>query len=413
MKHQVKPLLLLSLMFLMVGALFCMNDILLPSLVTHFRLSYIEASMIQFTFYLTYVIFPIPIAWMIHQYGYKISLLVAVITCALGCLFFIPAKIFDSYPLVLLAIFIISTGITIINVAANPFASLLGDPEGAHQRINFVQVFSRIGYAITPLVATALIYDRAGQIKYHFPYLLLAIALLLTAALMYFSKLPSMKPEAEDKFTLKGIFKEGMSHKHLFYGVFAMFFYMGAEACTAGFFIPYLKTVLHFDDAKSANYLTLYYFFTAVMGIAAVIILKHIKAHKLVGIFAVCMAVFFVICIFFNTGYNEFILAGSGLFLSIMFPTLFSLAIEDIGAFTGKGSALLNFAIIGGSVFPPIQGMIADTNGVQISYIIPLICLVMIAIYAFFFTREAMKNAQLKELKVSLPNFENKSGIAS
>lgn len=393
MKHQVKPLLLLSLMFLMVGALFCMNDILLPSLVTHFKLSYIQASMIQFTFYLTYIIFPIPIAWMIHHYGYKISLLVAVATCAVGCLFFVPAKLFDSYPLVLLAIFIISTGITIINVAANPFASLLGDPEGAHQRINFVQVFSRIGYAITPLLATALIYDRVGQIRYHFPYLLLAIALLATAFLMFVSHLPSMKPDKEEAFTLNGILKEGMSYKHLFYGVFAMFFYMGAEACTAGFFIPYLKTVLYFDDAKAAGYLTLYYVFTAVMGIAAVFILKYIKANKLVGSYAVGMALFFFVCIFFNTGYNELILAGSGLFLSIMFPTLFSLAIEDIGTFTGKGSALLNFAIIGGSVFPPIQGIIADHHGVQLSYIIPFFCLIMIAVYAFFFTKEGLKSS--------------------
>ena len=224
MKHQTKPLLLLSLMFLMVGALFCMNDILLPSLITHFRLNYTQATMIQFTFYLTYILFPIPIAWMIHQYGYKISLLVAVLTCAVGCAFFIPAKYFDSYPLVLTAIFIISTGITIINVAANPFAAMLGDPEGAHQRINFVQVFSRIGYAATPLAATYLIYNSMGEIRYHFPYMLLAISLLAIALLMLFSHLPSMKPEADEKFTLKGIIKEGMSYKHLFYGIFAMFF---------------------------------------------------------------------------------------------------------------------------------------------------------------------------------------------
>ncbi|MCW3120034.1 MAG: transporter, partial [Chitinophagaceae bacterium] len=172
MKHQYKPLLLLSLMFLMVGALFCMNDILLPSLITHFKLNYTQATMIQFSFYLTYIIFPIPIAWMIHKYGYKVSLLVAVFTCAIGCVLFIPAKYFDSYPFVLIAIFVISTGLTIINVAANPFAAMLGDPEGAHQRINFVQVFSRVGYAVTPLVATALIYNSIGEIRYHFPYLL-------------------------------------------------------------------------------------------------------------------------------------------------------------------------------------------------------------------------------------------------
>lgn len=395
MKHYYKPLLLLSLMFLMVGALFCMNDILLPSLITWFKLNYTQATMIQFSFYLTYIVFPIPIAWMIHKYGYKISLLVAVIACAAGCAFFLPARYFNSYPLVLIAIFIISTGLTIINVAANPFATLLGDPEGAHQRINFVQVFSRVGYAITPLVATALIYNKLGEVRFHFPYMLLAVALLMVALLIFFSRLPAMKPEGEEKFTLKGILTEGMSYRHLFYGVFAMFFYMGAEACTAGFFIPYLKTVLGFNDHRAASYLTLYYIFTAIMGMIGVFLLKYVKAHKLVGIFAMGMISIFIFCIFLQTGYNEFLLAALGLFLSIMFPTLFSLAIEDIGGFTGKGSALLNFAIIGGSVFPPLQGLIADAHGVQISYIIPMFCFIMIAIYAFFFTRDPLLKRKL------------------
>ena len=387
MKHQYKPLMLLSLMFFMVGALFCMNDILLPSLITHFKLNYTQATMIQFTFYLTYIVFPIPIAWMIHRFGYKVSLLVAVVTCALGSALFWPAKIFDSYAVVLTAIFIISTGLTIINVAANPFASMLGDPEGAHQRINFVQVFSRVGYAVTPAVATTLIYNQFGEIRFHFPYLLLAGILLMIALLMGLSHLPAMKPKDDELFTLKGIMSEGYSYKHLFFGVFAMFFYMGAEASTCGFFIPYLKSVLGYTDQHAAQYLTLYYILTAVMGIFGVIMLKYVQAHKLLGFFGIGMLVFFALIITMNSGFNEYILAGLGLFLSIMFPTIFSLAIEDIGAFTGKGSALLNFALIGGSVFPPIQGMIADQHGVQVSYVIPMVCIAMVTIYAFFFTR--------------------------
>lgn len=404
MKHEYKPLLLLSLMFLMVGSLFCMNDILLPSLITWFKLNYTQATMIQFTFYLTYIIFPIPIAWMIHKYGYKISLLVALLTCTAGCLFFWPAQLFNSYALVLVAIFIISTGITIINVAANPFATMLGDPEGAHQRINFVQVFSRIGYAATPLVATALIYAKTGDIHFQLPYLLLAIILFIIAGLFYFSRLPSMKQPDEGKFTMKGILTEGMSYRHLFYGVFAMFFYIGAEACTAGFFIPYLKSVMGYGDNRAASYLTLYYIFTAVMGMIAVFILKYVRAHKLVGIYGLGMIACYLLCIMFHTSFNGYFLAALGLFLSIMFPTLFSLAIEDIGSFTGKGSALLNFAIIGGSVFPPIQGMIADAYGVQISYIVPLFCFIMITLYAFFFTREPLMRRKLKKesMKISI-----------
>jgi MFS transporter, FHS family, L-fucose permease len=404
MKHQYKPLALLCLLFLTVGSMFCMNDILLPSLIQHFKLNYTQATMIQFSFYITYIIFPFPIAWMIHHRGYKVSLLVALLACALGCILFIPAKIFDSYIMVLTAIFILSTGITVVNVAANPFITLLGDAEGAHIRMNFVQVFSRIGYATTPLVATALIYGNSGEIRYHLPYIMIAIIIVIIGTLIFLSKMPSMKADEEDKFSIIGIFREIHRYPHLFFGVFAMFFYVGAEACTAGFFIPYLKSVLGFSESEAARYLTLYYIFAAVMGLLAVAILKVVKAHKLVGFFGIAMILCYIVCIFLKTGYNEFVLAGLGIFLSIMFPTVFSLAIEDVGAFAGRGSALLNFAIVGGAVFPPIQGMIADRFGVDVSYLVPCFCFIMITIYSFFFTKKPLmaRNFVLKPI-VGIP----------
>lgn len=392
MKHQYKPLILLSLVFLTVGSMFCMNDILLPSLIKYFSLNYTQATMIQFSFYITYIIFPLPIAWMIHRYGYRVSLLVALIICSLGCVLFIPARFFNSYLFVLMAIFTLSTGITVINVAANPFITLLGSPEGAHIRMNFVQVFSRIGYAATPLVATALIYQNSGEIRFHFPYMLLAVTILILSVFIYFSKMPSFKADKEDKFSVSGLFRESMQHKHLFFGVIAMFFYVGAEACTAGFFIPYLKNVVGLSETEAAKYLTLYYILAAAMGLTAVFVLRFVKAHKFVGFFGMAMIICYLVVIFLNTGYNEYVLASLGLFLSIMFPTIFSLAIEDIGAFAGKGSALLNFAIVGGAVFPPIQGIIADKFGVSISYLVPFLCFVIITIYAFFFTRTPLMN---------------------
>ena len=391
MKHQYKPLLLLAAMFLTVGAMFCMNDILLPSLIKHFHLSYTQATFIQLIFYSVYIIFPIPVAWMISCYGYKISLVVAMLTCALGCVLLYPAYIMDSYPVVLAGLFVISTGIAVINVAANPFATLLGDPEGAHIRINFVQVFSRIGYSATPIVATALIYTNTGEIRYHFPYLLLAISTLVIGVLFMISNMPGMKPEKVESFSLIGIFRKSYQYKNLFYGVIIMFFYVGAEACTAGFFIPYLKSVLGMTEQRAANYLTMYYVLMSVMGFAGVVLLRYVKAGKLVGFFAIGMVTLYSICIFFNTGFNEWCLAGLGIFLSIMFPTLFSLSIESIGDFTEKGSALVNIAIVGGSVFPPIQGMIADRCGVNYSYLVPCFCFILIIIYAFYFTKEALE----------------------
>jgi FHS family L-fucose permease-like MFS transporter len=396
MKHQYKPLLLLCLVFLTVGVMFCMNDILLPSLVEHFKMSYFQATMIQFSFYITYIIFPLPIAWTIHTYGYRISLLVALFFCALGCIIFIPAKIFNSYLIVLAAIFILSTGITVFNVAANPFLALLGDPEGSAMRMNFAQMFARIGYATTPVVATALIYSNAGEIRFHVPYTLLAIVIVVIGAMILFSKMPSLKAADEDKFSVRGIFKEVHRYPHLFFGIFAMFFYVGAEACTAGFFIPYLQNSLGFTPAEASRYLTLYYIFAGAMCLMAVFILRFVKAHILVGVYGTLMIICYLIIIFLDTGYNEFFLASLGLFLGIMFPTLFSLGIEDLGAFSGRASALLNFAIVGGAFFPPIQGAITDRFGVNISYLVPCFCFMMITIYAFFFTKTPLTNRNFK-----------------
>lgn len=388
MKHNYRPLLLLCLTFLTVGAMFTMNDILLPTVMEYFKLNYTEATLIQVSFYITYIIFPIPIAWMIHKYGYRVSLVAALLTSAVGCLLFMPAQFYHSYLIILMAIFILSTGITILNVAANPFTTLLGDPEGAHIRINFVQSFSRIGYAVTPVIAAALIYDDTGTIRFYFPYMLIGIAIFAIATLIYFSKVPAMHAPKEDVFSVRGMLRQSRRYPHLLFGVIAMFFYVGAEASTAGFFIPYLTSELGFDMQEAVRYLTLYYVFAAVMGlIVALWLLRYIQAHRLVGIFGTAMIVAYSIAIFFNTGYNEYVLASLGLGLSIMFPTLFSLAIENTGDFAGRGSALLNFAIVGGAVFTPLQGLIADSHSVALSYLVPCVCFVVITIYALFFTK--------------------------
>lgn len=396
MKHQYKPLSYLCLMFLTIGAMFCMNDILLPSMVEYFDLSYFQATMIQFSFYITYIIWPIPIALMIHKYGYKISLVVALFFCALGCGLIVPAKLLHSYGIVLFAIFTLSTGITVVNVAANPFVVLLGDPEGGHVRMNFVQMFSRIGYAVTPVVATALIYSNTGELRFQLPYAIIAILIVIVGTLIYFSKMPEMKAEESEVFSVKGIFKESRKYPHLFFGVIAMFFYLGAESGTAGFFIPYLQN-LGFTPQEASNYLTLYYVLAAIMGLSAVLVLRYIKAHQLVGLYGIAMIFIYCVLIFMDTGYNEYFLASLGFFLGIMFPTLFSLGIEDIGAFSGKASALLNFAIVGGAFFSPIQGAITDQFGVAYSFFVPCFCFLMVTIYAFFFTKTPIEKRMARK----------------
>ncbi len=398
MKHQRKPLLLVAYVFLFVGAIICMNDILLPSLKSFFHLSYTQATRIQQSFYLVYLVFPIPIAYYISKVGYKIGLITALGICSVGCCIFIPAYFISSYGLVLVALFVVSIGVTVINVAANPLATMLGTPEGAHARINFVQVFSRIGYSLTPILGTRLIYGSDKNISFYKPYLGLGIGTFLLAVFIFFSVLPAFKPSVEKGFSFFSILKESKKYPQLFWGAIIMFFYVGAEACTAGFFINYLqdKSIAGFSADKAASFLTYYYVIATIVGFVSIYFFKFISAGRLVVIFGSGMVVLLLLIALTKSSWNPYYMAGLGVFISILFPTIFSLGIEKIGNFTEKGSALMNIAIVGGAVFPPLQGMIADTMGLQISYLVPCACFVLIVVYGLFCARLHRKSINVQ-----------------
>jgi FHS family L-fucose permease-like MFS transporter len=386
MKHQWKPLLLVGYVFLFIGSIICMNDVLLPSLKDFFHLSYLKASLIQQSFWSVYLIFPIPCAYFISRFGYKTSVITALATCGFGCMLFLPAYYLLSYILVLAAIFIVSTGITMINVAANPLAALLGDPSGAHVRVNIVQFFGRIGYLLTPIIGTSLIYSGGNSISFHMPYLILGTGTFLLAIFIFFSALPSLKPEVLKDFSFFSILKESRKYPQLFWGAIIMFFYMGAEAGTAGFFINYLRdsSIAGFTSEKAARFLTYYYVVSTVFCLVGIYLLKFVSAGKLVSVFGTGMVILYLLSALTTSGWNPYYLIGLGAFISILFACIFSLGIEGAGTFTEKGSALINIFVVGGAVFPPLQGMLADSQGVQLSYLIPCFCVILIVLYGIF-----------------------------
>lgn len=371
-----------------------MNDVLLPSLKSFFKLSYTKATFIQQSFYLVYLIFPIPIAFYIARYGYKTALITALVVASIGSLIFLPAYLFSSYLLSLVAIFVISIGVTLVNVAANPLAALLGHPSGSHVRVNIVQLFSRIGYSLTPIFATQLIYGDGVTTSFHIPYLIIGAGAFLLAIGIFFSSMSSMKPEVEKGFSFFKILRESRKYPQLFWGAIIMFFYVGAEACTAGFFISYLHepSIANFSSDKTAEFLTLYYVVASVFSLVGIYLLQFISAGRLVAIFGIGMIVLYLLCALTSSSWNAYYMVGLGIFISIMFPSLFSLGIEGIGDFTEKGSALINIAVVGGAVFPPLQGMLADAKGIQISYLVPCACFVLIVFYGIFCDRRHLRN---------------------
>jgi FHS family L-fucose permease-like MFS transporter len=389
MKHQKKPLLLVACVFLFVGAIVCMNDILLPSLKSLFHLSYAESTRVQQSFYIVYLFTPIPIAFFIAKWGYKVSVITALIISSLGCALFIPAWLLSSFFLAMVSLFTVAIGIALINVAANPLAAMLGDPDGSHARVNFVQVFSRIGYAFTPIIGTKLIYASDHDILFYRPYMFIGIGTLLMAMLIYFSSMPSLKPQMERGFTFRAIIRGARKYPQLVFGAIAMFFYIGADACTAGFFINYLKdpSIAGFSDQRAGDFLSYYYIVTTIFGFLGIYLFRFFSAGKLVAIFGTGMMLMLLLCAFNHSSLNPYYMVSLGAFISILFPTVFSLGIERLGDFTEKGSALMNIAIVGGAVFPPFQGLVADAAGVQLSYLVPCVCFGVVVMYGIYSAR--------------------------
>lgn len=387
MKHQWKPLLLVAYVFIFTGSIICMNDVLLPSLKDFFHLSYLQASFVQQSFYLVYLIFPIPIAYYISRYGYKTGLVTALIICGLGSVLFVPAYYGASYVLALIALFVISIGVTLVNVAANPLAALLGDPSGAHVRVNFVQLFSRIGYSITPIAATRLMIGTGNNVTFHVPYLILGVGTLLLALFIFFASFPAFKPESLKGFSLFSIVRASRQYPQLFWGAIIMFFYMGAEACTAGFFISYLREVAGYQPDQTARFLTYYYVVATIVSFIGMHLLRIMSAGRLVALFGAAMVMTYLLAALTTSALNPYYMVVMGVFISIMFPSIFSLGIEGVGGFTEKGSAMINIAVVGGAVFPPIQGMLADAKGVQVSYLVPCGCFLLIVAYGVFCDR--------------------------
>jgi FHS family L-fucose permease-like MFS transporter len=383
MKHDKPAVALIATMFLTIGVMFCMNDILLPVVKDLFVLDYLRATLIQVSFYIVYIIWPIPIARGIERWGYRRCIMAAMLICLAGCLMFIPAYYFTSYALVLLGVFTISTGVTVVNVAANPYAALLGSPEGANIRLNFVQAFSRIGYAATPLVASWLIFSgQSDQPRIHTPYLALGMLIAIVVILMKAFRMPDHTPEPAPSMPVAKMFAGSRSYPQLLFGIPTMFFYVGAEACTAGFFISYMTTHSYSYDTAS-GFLTMYYVLAAVFALIGTLLLRVIRAGVLLGTFGTGMLVCLMLAVWGPQPLASYALIATGGFLSVMFPTVFGLAIEGLNGFREKGSALLNFAIVGGAVFPPLQGLIADNHGINLSYIIPAVCVGVVTVYGF------------------------------
>jgi len=344
-----------------------------------------------------------------ERIGYRRGILVGLGTCAVGALLFIPAASIRTYEFFLFALFVMACGQGILEVAANPYVTILGPPESSERRLNLAQSFNAVGAWVTPFIGRAFIlsgieysaaklaamtpeqwqvYSASEANRVRGTYLVIAGIFLFVAALIYFAHLPEVRessgealqaPEAAPK-THKGIWH----HKHLIRGVITEFFYVGAQVGVTSFVIRFTQHALPGTPEKTAaDYLKWHLFGFMIGRFAGAAIMKRVAPPRLLGLFSTAAAVCTIVAIFAIGMAPVWALVLLGFFDSIMFPTIFALSIKNLGVYTKLGSSLLVMSIIGGAIVPAAMGYISDRSSIQAAFAVPLFCYAIVIYFSF------------------------------
>ncbi len=404
-KDYTKEIVVLTSLFFMWGFLTVLNDILIPHLKAVFELNYTQAMLVQFAFFGAYFIVSIPAGSIIHKFGYKNGIILGLLVAGLGCVLFYPAASFASYPFFLGALFILAGGITILQVAANPYVAILGSPENASSRLNLTQAFNSLGTTLGPIFGSMLImsatvksseelsklpiaeadaYRALEASTVQLPYLGIAATLVVIALIIARIKLPVIKDENLSEAGENNSEKKGSAweYSHLVLGAVGIFVYVGGEVSIGSFLPNYIAGLLNVTEKAAAAYIS-YYWGGAMIGrFVGAYLQTKIKPSKLLAFNAAVVVVLVTISMTSSGEMAVWSMLLVGLFNSIMFPTIFTLATRGLGEHTSQGSGILCAAIVGGALVPLLQGSIADSIGIQSAFFIPIICYAYILFYA-------------------------------
>ena len=389
------PFVLITSLFFMWGIANNLNGILIPHLRKALELSNMQSTFVDTAVYMAYFLMAIPAGIILKKFGYKKGIIAGLLVFAVGALLFLPAASSRTYQIFLIGLFILGCGLTLLETAANPYATRLGDTDGATARLNLAQSFNGLAVFIAPIIGTifilsgkeftkdqmvampavekiAYLSSEADSVK--MPYLILAGFLILLAVLFYFIDLPELEEKNEGN-TEGGIF-DTLKYSHVRWAVIAQLFYVGAQVCVTSFFIRMAMTGGHVDEKTAGFYLSAYGLLFMIGRFAGTAIMRFVEPAKLLSLYSVACILLGAMAMFTEGSLVVWALGGLGFFMSIMFPTIFSLGIMGLKEETKPASSLIVMSIIGGAIFPVIMGRIIDSSGdnIQAGYIVPLIC---------------------------------------
>ena len=400
------PFILVTSLFFLWALGVNLNDVLIPHLKKAFNLTDFRSSLIQSSFFGGYFLAALPAGWLMERIGYKKGILMGLLVCATGAFLFIPAASIRLYGFFLFALFVMACGQCFLEVAANPYVTILGPPETSERRLNVAQSFNSVGALATPFIGATFIlsgieytpsqmasmspeqvqaYRATESSMVRTPYLVIASIFLAVAALIYFSKLPEARdvPGSGDTnsniVSLGGIWK----YSHLVKGVIAQFCYVGAQVGVASFIIRFAEhSIPGTHEKMAAHYLQMHLFGFMLGRFAGSAIMKVVPATRLLAIFAAGALLSVMVVLFTAGAAPVWAVVLIGFFHSIMFPTIFALSIKQLGPYTKLGSSLLVMSIIGGAICPAVMGVISDAANIQKAFVVPFVCYLYVLYFA-------------------------------
>ncbi|SFN36226.1 MFS transporter, FHS family, L-fucose permease [Chitinophaga sp. YR627] len=400
-KSYLFPFILVTSLFFLWALIHNMSPILIPHLKKACQLTDMQSAFIDSAVFAAYFLMALPAGAVMKKFGYKAGIILGLCLYAVGAFLFLPAASTRDYTFFLGALFIIATGLTFLETAANPYVSVLGSPETATTRLNLAQSFNGVGAMIAPILGAKFILSgtelskeqlaamspdalqqylvgEASTVK--IPYLVIGVVVLLIAALFVVTKMPEVVEQEDEKFdetagTKGSIFR----HRHLIAAVVTMFFYIGGQVGVNAFFIRFAKYTAGIGEKEAAVLLG------SVAGLGFMIgrffgtfLMRTVKPQTLLALYGVVNVALILIAMTTKGQVAIWTVLAVPFFMSIMFPTIFSLGIKGLGGDTKFGSSLIIMSIVGGAIFPPLMGLISDNSNIQMAYILPLICFAVV-----------------------------------
>lgn len=398
-KTPIIPFILVTSLFFLWALTSNLIPVLIPHLKKACQLTDLQSAFIDSAYWIAYFLVALPAGIVMKQFGYKKGIIAGLLLAACGTFLFYPAADSRTFGFFLFALFIVASGMTFLETAANPYMTVLGPAETSSQRLNFAQAFNGLGafiaaFFISKIILSgkelsesdmatmskeqieAFLQSEAQSVK--MPYMIIGMVLLAVALLFIFTKFPALEVEKEETEKPQGnVFR----HNHLKWGVIAQFFYVGGQVCISSFFIRYAKFSADMPELEAANYLGLLLMGFMIGRYVGTFLMQYIAANRLLAIYSFINVGLLAVIVLVGGKISIWALIAVEFFMSIMFPTIFALAIKGLGEETKIASSYLVMSIVGGALFPLAMGRISDVSNIQWAYAVPLLCFAVVGYY--------------------------------